>query len=105
MDCAGDDGFRPLWGLPVLAKDNIDVRGLATTVGSFALKTNIAMQDAPVIANLRRRSAFILGKTNTTELSNYTTPACPTASALWTGRRKAPIALIRIPAAPLPDRW
>lgn len=52
-----------LAGIPVLIKDNIDVAGMATTAGSWVLKGNLAAQDAPVTANLRRAGALILGKT------------------------------------------
>ncbi|MBQ3222070.1 MAG: amidase [Clostridia bacterium] len=77
MDRAGDDGTKPLWGLPVLVKDNIDVEGLPTTAGSFALAGNIAKKDAPIVANLRKNGAIILGKTNMTEFANYTTKGMP----------------------------
>ena len=60
----------PLHGVPVLIKDNIDVKGLHTTAGSLALEDNIARTDAPVIRNLRRNGAVILGKTNMTEFVN-----------------------------------
>ena len=52
---------KTLLGLPVLVKDNIDVKGLHTTAGSLTLSDNIAREDAPVIANLRRMGAVILG--------------------------------------------
>ena len=67
----------PLCGVPVLIKDNIDVQGLHTTAGSLALEDNIALSDAPVIRNLRRNGAVILGKTNMTEFANYVTQDMP----------------------------
>ncbi len=75
MRPAGED--MPLCGLPVLVKDNIDVAGLHTTAGSAALADSVADADAPVIANLRRAGAVILGKTNMTEFANFTSQGMP----------------------------
>ena len=46
LDAEGDRSL-PLFGLPVLIKDNIDVKDLPTTAGSVVLKDNIAAEDAP----------------------------------------------------------
>ena len=67
----------PLFGLPVLVKDNIDVAGLHTTAGSMALADNLVMADAPVIANLRAAGALILGKANLTEFANFMCDGSP----------------------------
>jgi len=50
-------------GLTVAIKDNIDVAGLATTVGLSGRAGAIAPSDASVVARLRRAGAVILGKT------------------------------------------
>lgn len=77
MDNQASGRDLPLYGLPILVKDNIDVAGLPTTAGSLALADNIASKDAPVVANLRRRGALILGKTNLTEFAHYTAQSMP----------------------------
>lgn len=76
LDAAGDRAL-PLFGLPILVKDNIDVCGLHTTAGSLALADNVAQADAPIVANLRRNGAVILGKTNMTEFANWVTQGMP----------------------------
>jgi len=67
----------PLLGIPVLLKDNIDVKGIATTAGSVALQGNVAPADAPLVSQLRAAGAVILGKTKLTEFANFLTAGMP----------------------------
>lgn len=60
----------PLFGIPVLIKDNIDTAENATTAGSLALEDNFTRRDAPLVARLRAAGAIILGKTNLSEWAN-----------------------------------
>ena len=77
LDKRHDKKDLPLFGLPILIKDNIDVAGLPTTAGSCMLTDNIAVKDAPIVANLRKNGAVILGKTNMTEFAHYTSDDMP----------------------------
>jgi amidase len=44
----------PIWGMPIMVKDNIETRGpLPTTAGSLALVGNVTGRDAPLVARLR----------------------------------------------------
>jgi allophanate hydrolase len=56
-------GDRPLYGVPVAVKDNIDVEGLPTTAAcpAFAYHPNA---DATCVARLKAAGAIIIGKTN-----------------------------------------
>ncbi len=56
--------LRPLHGLPITIKENIDVAGTATTYGVASYKDNIAMQDAPVVQHLIAAGAIVIGRSN-----------------------------------------
>jgi aspartyl-tRNA(Asn)/glutamyl-tRNA(Gln) amidotransferase subunit A len=61
-----------LHGIPVSIKDLVDVAGTPTTSGS-AVTPRHPVHDAPVVANLRRAGAVIIGKTNLHEFAYGTT--------------------------------
>ncbi len=58
-----------LHGVPVTIKINVDQKGHATSNGVPALKDLIAPEDAPVVANLKKAGAIVIGRTNTPEFS------------------------------------
>lgn len=62
-----------LFGLPILVKDNIDVKGMPTTAGTTALKDNYPKANAPAVQNIIDAGGIIIGKANMSEfaLSGY----------------------------------
>jgi amidase len=73
---AGDE--RPLLGVPVLIKDDIDVAGEVTCKGTSA-EDRPASADAEVVRRLRGAGAIVLGKTHVPELMQWPF----TESATW----------------------
>jgi amidase len=66
---ARGEALPPLHGVPVTTKINVDQKGRATTNGCVPLAQAIAAEDSPVVANLRRAGAIVIGRTNTPALS------------------------------------
>ncbi|MHB2207152.1 amidase family protein [Methylobacterium sp. CM6257] len=66
---ARGDTPGPLAGVPVTVKVNVDQRGFATTNGLRLQRDLVAADDNPVVANLRRAGAVLLGRTNTPAFS------------------------------------
>ena len=70
-DGEGDRRRKPLFGVPVILKDNIDTADLPTTAGSVALGGSFPQHDAFITAKLRRAGAIIIGKATLTEFANF----------------------------------
>ena len=64
MIAKGDDP-GPLAGAPTTIKVNVDQAGYATTNGLKMMADHRAEEDNPVVANLKKAGAVIVGRTNT----------------------------------------
>src|SRR4051812_2379859 len=69
---ARNEDLGPLAGVPVTIKVNIDQEGFASTNGLKLQRDVIARTNSPVVDNLRKAGAVILGRTN-----------CPAFSYRW----------------------
>ncbi|WP_224489257.1 amidase family protein [Robertkochia flava] len=67
---------HPLYGMPVLLKDNIGASGMPTTAGAVALIDNHP-EDAFITKQLKKHGALILGKVNLSEWAYYFCQGCP----------------------------
>lgn len=70
-----------LWCMPIIVKDNIDVKGMATTAGSKALKDSIPNNDSYVVSKLKEKGMIILAKSN---MSQYAVKANSSISSYGT---------------------
>jgi len=61
---AAGQRLGPLAGVPFTIKENVDVKGSATTWGVKALAEQIATSDAPIVARLREAGGIPLARTN-----------------------------------------
>ena len=78
FDEGEDDGAKPLFGIPIILKDNIATRDMPTTAGSVALGGSQPKKDAFIARKLRRAGAIILGKGTLTEYANFIALGMPT---------------------------
>jgi amidase len=75
----GDD--RPLLGIPIIVKDNVNTTGMPTTAGSWALAGSTP-DDAFIAKQLKAAGAIIIGKANLSEWANFRSG--PSSSG-WSG--------------------
>ena len=81
VDGAKGKPCKPLQGVPVVIKDNIEVAGMPTAGGTPALKAYKPVADAPVARIKVAAGAIVIGKTNMHELAfgvSGFNPACNT---------------------------
>ncbi len=95
---AAGETTGPLFGVPVVIKDNIDTHDrMPNTGGATVLRDSYPASDSPVVAKLREAGAVIIGKSNLSEWANFRSM---TSSSGWSGvggQTKNPYVLDRNP--------
>jgi aspartyl-tRNA(Asn)/glutamyl-tRNA(Gln) amidotransferase subunit A len=69
MDADGPDPDRPLWGVPVVVKDVLATRDVATTCASRILEGFVPFYDAEPVRRLKEAGAIVLAKSNMDEFA------------------------------------
>lgn len=64
---AGGAPLSPIDGIPVTIKDETDVKGWPTRIGSLTTPEGDAAEDSPCVSSLRKAGAIFLGKTTLPE--------------------------------------
>ncbi len=83
------EGHHPIYGMPVLLKDNIDTKGMNTTAGALVFADNTT-DDAYIVEKLKAKGALILGKVNLSEWAYYLCDGCPVGYSAYGGQTLNP---------------
>jgi len=81
---------HPLYGIPILLKDNINATPMATTAGAAAFQNNYPQEDAFLVKRLREKGGLILGKVNLSEWAYYFCSGCPLGYSAMGGQTLNP---------------
>lgn len=80
---------HPIYGMPILLKDNIGTAEMKTTAGAIVLKEN-QTDDAFIVKRLKQKGALILGKVNLSEWANFLCDGCPNGQSAVGGQTLNP---------------
>lgn len=80
---------HPIFGMPILLKDNVNAADMPTTAGSLALQKNLT-SDAFITSSLKESGAIILGKANLSEWAYFFCGECPSGYSAIGGQTLNP---------------
>ena len=79
-----------VYGMPILLKDNINTKDMATTAGAVAMQYNDTQKDAFIVEKLKQNGALILGKVNLSEWAYFFCSGCPLGYSAMGGQTLNP---------------
>lgn len=80
---------HPIFGMPILLKDNINTENIATTSGAVAFRNNYT-KDAFIVERLKEHGALVLGKANLSEWAYFFCEDCPSGFSAMGGQTLNP---------------
>ena len=83
------ENHDPIFGMPVLLKDNVGAAGMPTTAGAIALAAN-ETDNAFIAERLIERGAIVLGKANLSEWAYFFCGDCPSGWSAMGGQTLNP---------------
>ncbi|MDP3313794.1 amidase family protein [Lutibacter sp.] len=83
---------HPIFGMPIIIKDNINMAGLPTTAGTHLLRNNRTTSNAFIIDRIKEKGGIILAKSNLSEWANYLCSGCPNGYSAAGGQTLNPYA-------------
>ena len=86
---SNSETHHPIYGIPVLLKDNINTEEMPTTAGAVALQENIT-DDAFIVKRLKENGALVLGKANLSEWAYFFCGECPSGYSAVGGQTLNP---------------
>lgn len=81
---------HPIYGMPIILKDNINLNGLPTTAGAQAFSTNRDTKDAFIVDRFQEKGAILLAKANLSEWANFMCLDCPNGYSAMGGQTLNP---------------
>lgn len=93
---ADGEEIPPLFGIPVMLKDNINTAGIPTSMGAAAFASFIPEQDADLVQRLKEQGAVILGKNNLSEFAYYVSSIMPSGYSGRKGQTVNPFGPLKI---------
>ncbi len=88
-DKSRSDDNHPIFGIPVLLKDNINTEAVPTTAGAHVLLNN-QTTDAYIVEKMKEKGAIVLGKTSLSEWANFNCLRCPNGFSAVAGQTLNP---------------